>query len=163
MGLALWAYANIQPADGSFKFDGACEVHDAQTNQIRNDLIGFYAHPSYPAWADGIQPLQAYRFSHFENFHIGTYSYYTSFRNWLSELAENGLFDQPGDPFYEVLVFSGCEGVINSAISAKLLVDFVRFYAKAKAFPEAKYHILAYESMMRAFQIASVNGAVSFN
>lgn len=163
MGLALWAYANIQPADGSFKFDGPEEIHDVQTNQVRNDLVGFYTHPTYPAWSDGIQSFRAYRFSHLEKFHIGPYSYYSRFRNWLSALAENGHVDQPGDPFYEVLIFSDCEGVINSTISAKLHVDFVRFQAKAKAFPEAECHISAYESMMRAFQIASVKGAVSFN
>ena len=163
MGLALWAYTNIQPAEGSFKFEGYQEVHDAQTNQIQNDLVGFYAHPSYPAWADGIEPLQAYRFSHSENFHIRSYTYYSRFRDWLSSLAENGRFDQPGDSFYEVLIFSDCEGVINSTISAKLHVDFVRFHAKAKAFPKAEYHISTYESMMRAFQVASVNGAVSFH
>lgn len=163
MGLALWAYANIQPVDGSFKFEEYQEIHDAQTDQIRNDLIGFYVHPTYPAWAVGIEPLQAYRFSHNENFHIGPYSYYSSFRNWLSILAEIGHVSEPGDPFYEVLIFSDCEGVINSAISNKLFVDFVRFHAKAKASPKAEYYICAYESMMRAFQIASLNGAVSFN
>lgn len=163
MGLALRVYTNIQPVDGSFKFDGACEVHDAQTNQIRNDLVGFYVHPTYTAWGDGIRPFQAYRFSYTEIFHIGSYIYYSDFRNWLSTLAENGHVDQPGDPFYEVLIFSDCEGVINSTISAKLHVDFVRFYAKAKASPHAQCYILAYESMMRAFQIASINGAVSFH
>lgn len=162
MGLALRAYANIQPVAGLFKFEGCTEVHDATTGNLRDDLVGFYVHPVYPAWAEGIEPFVPYSYSYKESLHMGSYTWYGHFRNWLSELAENGDVDAPGDPFFELIVFSDCKGTINTTVSAKLYADFVRFHHKAKTDQQSMYYLRAYEDAMRAFQIASANGAVHF-
>lgn len=163
MGLGIWAFSHIQPVCGEFEFENEQEIRDRRTQKLLPHLIGFRIDPKYKDWAAGIEPGQAYSYLSQENFHIGSYSYIAPFRDWLSRLVENGLTDEPGDPFYELICFSDCQGTINAKISAKLHQDFVQFHAKAKTFSEAVYHILAYESFMRAFQIASLSGAVSFN
>lgn len=64
-------------------------------------------------------------------------------------------------PFYELISFSDCEGVIGPEISEKLYKDFVKFEDKAKE--EDEYFYRKYKDWMKAFKVASNMGAVSFH
>jgi hypothetical protein len=63
-------------------------------------------------------------------------------------------------PFYEIINFSDCEGVLGSEISKKLYQDFVAFEDNAKK--QDEYFYIKYKEFKEAFRIASQNGAVLY-
>lgn len=64
-------------------------------------------------------------------------------------------------PFYELINFSDCEGIIGTEISKKLYKDFVNFEEFAKK--ENEFFYKKYKDWMKAFKVASNNGVVSFH
>lgn len=66
-------------------------------------------------------------------------------------------------PFYELINFSDCEGLIGPDISAKLYQDFVNFDDKAKKFMVDSYFYSRYLNFKEAFRVASFGGLVSFH
>lgn len=66
-------------------------------------------------------------------------------------------------PFYELINFSDCEGLIGSEISAKLYQDFVNFEDKVKKINKDPYFYSKYKDFKKAFRVASNNGLVHFH
>jgi len=73
-------------------------------------------------------------------------------------------------PFYEILNFSDCEGIIGPEICKKLYEDFVNFDNKAKTYSKAnnQYYLNnnfydLYLKFKEAFKVTSDNGIVSFH
>jgi hypothetical protein len=64
-------------------------------------------------------------------------------------------------PFYELINFSDCEGIIGPEVSTKLYNDFVKFEVVAKN--EEEYFYRKYKDWMKAFKVASNKGVVSFH
>ena len=64
-------------------------------------------------------------------------------------------------PFYELIYFSDCEGVIGPNISKKLHQDFVDFHKKIKG--QDRMFIEKYKEWETAFKVASNNGLVKFS
>lgn len=132
--------------------------------------------------ADGLKP-GLYR-SHAElNFRAGSYSGYNAWREQLAELAgypaqpanfgdavrgrppkehSAGAWSATSGPFWELINFSDCEGVIGPRTSAKLAKDFADHQAKADAHPDEWFRDL-YAMWRRAFELASDAGAVDFH
>lgn len=122
------------------------------------------------------------------HFSAGGYSSYGQWRNELSKMAGydsanevwagfdkalrkiklHKLNNTEGKmpPFYELIWFSDCEGVICSSISKKLYKDFLDFDKKAKKYESIYVHYnsfyIQYENFKKAFKVASENGAVLF-
>ena len=63
-------------------------------------------------------------------------------------------------PFYELIYFSDCEGIIGPEISKKLHQDFVDFHKKIKG--QDRMFIEKYKEWETAFRVASDNGLVKF-
>lgn len=64
-------------------------------------------------------------------------------------------------PFYELINFSDCEGLIGPEVCKKLYEDFVLFEDKAKE--EDEYFYRKYCDWKEAFRVASYEGFVSFH
>jgi hypothetical protein len=118
-----------------------------------------------------------------DSFGAGSYSGYNYWRNKLSQLAgyddANSVWqDFNGNlrylklkkiegevikmkPFYELIYFSDCEGIIGPEISEKLYADFVDFDDKAKE--QDDYFYSLYCKFKEAFRVAAKGGLVSFN
>ena len=67
-------------------------------------------------------------------------------------------------PFYELISFSDCEGLIGTEVCKKLYEDFVLFDDKAKeTTTQDHYFYKKYLEWKEAFRVASDNGFVSFH
>lgn len=117
-------------------------------------------------------------------FRAGSYGGYSMFRSALAEafLGEparrsdaSGNFWETierheGKPFYELINFSDCEGVMAGPVGKKLYADFeqngsVFLDSVSEKYDEitiSRYASL-YEDWTRAFELASDNGLVSFH
>jgi hypothetical protein len=117
-----------------------------------------------------------------ESFHFraGSYSGYNSWRRALCE-AIHGVSDVEfwkdeenfiGQPFYELINFSDCEGQIGPKVAEKLYQDFAnpenekKFldYCKAKFETEylEEFYQANWEDFKKAFEIARLGGLVQW-
>jgi hypothetical protein len=130
------------------------------------------------------------------HFRAGSYSGYNAWRDLLAQLvygvsAEtiwNDSEGYAGKPFYELINFSDCEGVIGTVVCTRLYGDFVAHYEKAKdryeharqeremkieemkknypmivGMSHEHYFLDTYEEFMNAFETAARdNGALQF-
>ncbi len=170
MGLDIRAFSGLVLSDQAVIVDDEIvsrptgECAESNFRFLRN-FVFFYQTPVYDSWTEHLQCLQVYSYVNKFSFRAGSYSYYGAFRNWLEELVlEPGeLYTQPGDPFYELVIFSDCEGVIGPTISQKLHRDFVMYDLLARTHPQAYQFYHVYRDFTNAFLIASVGGAVEFS
>ena len=114
-------------------------------------------------------------------FRAGSYSGYNHWREKLAEIAgypsietdrfgsglkemrhDAGAREAGSGPFYELIWFSDCEGIIGPITSAKLARDFADFQAKADAV-EDDYWREKYGKWRQAFEMAAEEGAVDFH
>lgn len=102
-------------------------------------------------------------------FRAGSYSGYNRWREQLSMMAlgvmPTVVWNNPdefgGRPFYEIVHFSDCEGVIGPKTSAKLAKDFEDHLDKARSDLD-EYSFGKYEEWLKAFQTAADDGLVRF-
>jgi hypothetical protein len=180
MGLDATAYRRLifvaaMPDDRSTidweKHDGDIQVWD---------------HPDFPGRLGSLKP--GFYTCDFKNdaqdAFGGAYSFYNRWREWLAQIAgyptapytvwgvttqrhDAGAWRAGAGPFYELIWFSDCEGVIGTDICAKLAKDFAdkRDHAKsASALVEGGDRYFAiYEKWQRAFEFASDGGCVRFH
>jgi len=113
-----------------------------------------------------------YSFDSYGSFHLGSYGTYNSWRNLLSRIAlgvsASAVWNDRNrfcnSPFYELIDFSDCEGVIGSIASAKLSRDFTENRERIFAHHEAdEWFRGKYDSFATAFSVASDNGFVRFH
>lgn len=123
------------------------------------------------------------------SFSIGSYSFYNKWRNDLAIMA--GYMDaknvwndksfKPNNlrliklnkinnkeiiikPFYELIKFSDCEGLIGNIVCKKLYQDFVDFDDAAKIFGDRlPYFYDKYCNLKEVFRFASDDGLVYFH
>lgn len=127
-----------------------------------------------------------------DSFGAGSYSGYNNWRNQLAIMAgyecDKNVWNDPSfnpstgvrlkklkkingedvyvKPFYELIYFSDCEGLIGPDISAKLYQDFVDFEDKAKEFSNTRSYYnfyTLYSKFKEAFRVASDDGLVHFH
>ena len=163
MGLDITAFSGLALSDQAVVVDW--DIVSTQTGKwAEGNLTFFHQNPVYDSWGEQLQYHKAYSYFDKFSFRAGSYSGYSFFRNWLEDLAlEPGERIKVGDPFYELVIFSDCEGVIGPMISQKLHRDFVMYDHLARTHHQAYqvYHV--YRDFTNAFRIASVNGAVKFH
>jgi hypothetical protein len=128
--------------------------------------VHLYPAPGFEARFDG-QPAGYYRVEG-ELFHFWTpYSSYYRWRAWLSEQAQHqapaatwtSRAPCQGQPFYELVHFSDCEGTLGPATSKKLADDFQQ-WAEALASGDSSG---LYQRFQKAFALASRGGVVVFD
>lgn len=177
MGLDITAYRGLtkaQPGEG---------VHPRYAEEADDDNGWFrlYVESGFAGRADEIEDRAIYRAADRFDFPAGPYSGYSEWRDALAELAGYPTAPHPSSyrlgqsshaasvwadpkpgPFMELIHFSDCEGVIGTAVSAKLAKDFVAFQDKADAHPNAHFRA-KYALWRKAFEMASDRGAVRFH
>jgi len=126
--------------------------------------------------------------SEYGGFCAGGYSVYNNWREHLSIMAGYGSPDNVWEdfnsnlrymklkkietgvscmkPFYELINFSDCEGIIATTICKKLYNDFADFNGKAELYSidiKSGYFYEKYMEWTEAFRVASDGGVVSFH
>lgn len=174
MGLDVTAYSKIQKIDAVFDQDGA--PIDPQTRKPIDDAVQLRANDDFPERAADIEDGGIYSFGSLTHVAAGAYSYYNSWRDELAKLAgwPLGSYEKYGKqwpsyaasaweassgPFWELLLFSDCEGTIGTAACAKLAKDFAEYQAKADAHENELFR-RKYTEWRGAFDLAADGGAV---
>jgi hypothetical protein len=104
------------------------------------------------------------------DFSAGSYSSYSDFRKEISETFLNStparVWSSPqsyqGQPFYELVDFSDCEGVIGTEVCAKLHKDFVEGREKFKSEVDSSWSMGRYDNWTKALEIAKDDGIIVF-
>ena len=110
-------------------------------------------------------------------FRAGSYGGYNQFRGYLCEAIHGveceefwGNEDYEGTPFYELIDFSDCEGVIGVEESKKLHAEFMLHRGIFKKYVEEihgngddlEYFMEKYDDWTKAFSISAQKGALIF-
>lgn len=179
MGLDITAYSKLEFAKEFPNYDSAEEAFPWDGATVRF---------TYGAWAydgfDRIAPLAkpegdkvvVYVCKGEElKFRAGSYGGYSYWRNWLARVA-NGLDAQDvwntrnlqrtrDLPFYELIDFSDCEGVIGTDAAKELAIDFAAFQDKVDALTgeDNEYNQTKYAQWRKACELAADGGAINFH
>lgn len=163
MGLDITAYRQFTP------------VRTATARELSGDddtPEGQYVirHFTKLSRADGLDPTNAYTATEVMGLAAGSYHAYSAWRETLARIAgytsaEYVQENVSSGPFYELIDFSDCEGVIGWATSAKLARDFAGFQAIVDACkgPYAAQFQGKYAEWRKAFETAADAGAVVFH
>ena len=176
MGLDITAYERLelkaQDLDDEKAYDLVDELWDAGTQTITLHHSEDYIERSAPLVAPSAKGLiTVYVCSGEElDFRAGSYGGHNAFREWLCRLASipepRTQWAAPekyaGLPFFELVNFSDCEGVIGADAAAELAKDFAVYQAQANAANDEWFTPL-YAKWRRAFEIASKGGCVQFH
>jgi len=162
MGLDISYYKNIKEIDCVFdRYGGPIDP------QTREPLSGDYYQPicnSHFQRQDDVDSEKVYTYESGRSFRAGSYGGYNQWRSELESLVgyATKASDYDSGAFWELIVFSDCEGTIGAATSAKLAKDFAEFQQKADQHPDEWFRCL-YAEWRLAFETAQINGAVSFH
>lgn len=173
MGLDIIAAANLTRIENP-RFNEDDELVNEGGHIISTDLyLRLYPNSDFPAQADGMECGCYWIDPGFgKTMHIpaGSYSSYGRWRNELAKLAgwdsaEHAWRSEPSGPFYELIHFSDCEGIIGPNTSAKLRGDFGTHHKRAMVeLPDdfRGFYRHLYGEFLEAFRLASQGGAVQF-
>lgn len=134
-----------------------------------------YANPHFPGRAEGLKDGAIYEVGGGGDFRAGSYSGYNEWREELAKMAgypvtatdssrhlhSAGAWTADGGPFWELIHFSDCDGVIGPVVSAKLAKDFAEYQAKADEI--GGYFAEKYADWRKAFETAAQGGFVDFH
>lgn len=135
-----------------------------KTTEDDPDASHLWVNPSFKDRADGMEDGY-YKAEKRWSFRAGSYS---SYNHWRNQLAILGGFDSDhdawinheGGPFWEIIHFSDCEGIIGPKTSHKLAIDFEAYQWKANK--EGDLFRVIYNEFRKAFHNAQHSGAVLF-
>lgn len=176
MGLDITAYKKIKPLDCVFNKNGE------PINPKTKEAIENYWNPTnnnyFPERATDINFETVYSFESFLHIHAGSYGGYNNWREQLAEMAgwpaveierygakvksfQAATHEAKDGDFFELIMFSDCEGTLGTKTCQKLLKDFEKFQEKANQI--GGYFLEKYNQWRKAFEHASENGAISFH
>ena len=176
MGLDITAWRGLTRIDPTNRRD---ETMPAPCGEI-------VINRDFPDHAEGIEQGW-YTAREAFSFRAGSYGGYNDWREWLAKLAgypayepqpdETGLTHpkpehlhtvgawrdpMPFKPFWWLINFSDCEGVIGPVVSKILARDFAAFQPQVDAVDHEYYRYL-YGEWRHAFELAADHGAVEFH
>lgn len=157
MGLDISVYTNLE------------FVTSDRERDPEHEMIHIYVNQDFPHHADNLKE-GIYNGECSMGFRAGSYSGYGDFREELARLVGvtckdvwNGGDGADDTPFFHLINFSDCEGVIGPDTSKKLAKEFHEHYENAKE-KMGRYDLESYQNWMKAFDLASENnGAVCFH
>ena len=176
MGLNITAYSKIKKLDVTFNKDGEAINPATQEPLDYDDYIRAFINPHFPSRAADIDDSVAYSFEKSRSFRAGSYSGYNDWREHLAKMVgypsvdaetdprhahSNGACESTEGPFWELIFFSDCEGVIGTAISTKLAKDFADHDKNAAEIGGLFYEL--YGNWKKAFELAADGGMVYFH
>jgi len=171
MSLQICAYSKLKKAE-----DQRVENYEPLSTEGECFVVG--GNPDFPGRCDEFSEgmVVCIEGETYNEFNVG-YGFYNNIRNQIAELSgypltphkmygqvwesyAAGAWKADCGPFWELINFSDCDGVIGTSVSKKLADDFKEYQEKAdklgKEFSE-------YYSMLRkSFELASDNGLVDF-
>lgn len=108
------------------------------------------AYSGYNRWREDLAKLAGWPLTEYEGY-----------GGMKSKCHAAGAWEATEGPFWELIQFSDCEGMIGTAICQKLAKDFSDWQEKADAI-EDEYWRQGYAAMRKAFEIGSDGGLVRF-
>lgn len=173
MGLDITAYKGATLVE---VFPDTSNVYDVFEDKYPWDGDGqFDLIPHFREYADRISPQVfggVYQWEDSFGFRAGSYSGYNRWRNQLS-LAMLGVSAETvwsneehykHQPFYHLINFSDCEGVIGTDLCKRLAKDFADYQSKAdQVEDEDGWFRLKYADWRKAFEMASDSGYLKFH
>lgn len=156
MGLDITAYSNLNKELQRENMD----VDEA----YEHNWTYFYIHNDQDCYQHiDVDDSYFYSYEYCENMRAGSYGGYNSWRSTLRQLSSQLPIDNNGYyPFYELINYSDCEGVIGTMCSTKLAKDFNDYEEQACLYLEG-YNLSKYYEWKKMFELASNNGAVKFH
>lgn len=170
MGLDISAYRQLKAAPDA-KMEDGCPVDWQHIVHLRTD----YTEKHFPGRSEGLAP-GVYSFAERHDFRGGSYSGYGMWRDELAKFAgypqaeesefgrthSAGAWAADGGPFWELIHFFDCDGVIGPVVAAKLAKDFAEHQERANSFGD-DYWRQKYSAWRVAFEMAADSGAVEFH
>jgi hypothetical protein len=177
MGLDITAYRKITKMDAVF--DASGDPIDPNTREPIEYAMQAYINSDFPGRADEIEDRAVYSAEDSFGFRAGSYGGYNHWRDMLAKIAGYPLgqclkygkmYDSyctacwagKQGPFSELINFSDAEGVIGTAIAAKLAKDFAEFQDTVDKVDD-DYFRSSYAEWRKAFEMAADGGAVRFH
>jgi hypothetical protein len=167
MGLDVTWYRDAKLApEAELDSDGYPVDWDAFVKLTKN--------PDFPGRCDDVAE-GVYSYGDSGGFRAGAYSGYNDWREELAAMAgysrvagesprhahSNGAWQANGGPFWELINFTDCDGVIGTAVSAKLARDFADWQDRL---PEGDTLFAErYAQWRNAFEQAQHGGFVDFH
>lgn len=161
MGLDITVYRNLTPAPDAEVDDDGYPVEWDSHLLITQSLIDMQekTFPGRLQLAAGI-----YHAEETDGFRAGSYIGYSLWRNWLATVA--GFPDAqtfwhtatPAAPFYELINFTDCEGLLGAQACGRLAVDFDAITPDGD-----DWQLALYAKWKNAVTMAAQNGAIEFH
>jgi hypothetical protein len=165
MGLDITAYRHIRAAPRA--------AVDSEGYPVKWEKYGrlFPNDAAFAGREAGLKlaPKAVFAWAEELRFRAGSYSGYGEWRDELARLAgyepvdglthpyARGAWDAANGPFWELINFADCEGVIGPVVAAKLVDDFDRYAERAAEHKEGWFRDL-YKTWRDAFAMAADGG-----
>jgi hypothetical protein len=174
MGLDVTAYSKVEFLEA---MDAEAWEEKYWMNEKDMPFRTAIAHHWESCYADRAAPIiegGVYRINGDEvDVHGGSYTGYNEWRDWLSRtmlgVPARAVWENEeiykGRPFYELINFSDCEGIIGSVVAAKLAADFETHQAPAEHYGQRDdgWYAKKYREWRKAFTLAADGGFVMFH
>jgi hypothetical protein len=171
MGLDITAYSKLEYLETmeteawEGKYRWPKERGESSLTIIAHHWEPVYADRAAPIIEGGVYKVNGEAY----NFRAGSYSGYNEWRGDLSQLMLGvsartvwGREEEFKDkPFYELINFSDCEGIIGPVVARKLAADFAAHQTKTDAYYD--WWRRKYADWRKAFELAADGGLVEFH
>jgi hypothetical protein len=165
MGLDITAYKNVEFIEELADVE---EYENKYDWQAKFDFVS--RHQDFPDRLPPIRIQAVYKYEDNFGFRAGSYSGYNLWREQLSlmalgvmpEIVWKNASRYAGQPFFELIHFSDCEGTMGTDVCKKLLKDFQVFQARANQ-NDDPWFIEKYNDWLKAFEFAADNGYIDFH
>lgn len=161
MGLDITVYRNLTPAPNAEVDEDGFPVEWGSHFMIRQGLLDMQER-GFPGRAQLVAGI--YRADETDGFWAGSYGGYNLWRSWLAGVAGFLSADHfwhsatPAAPFYELINFSDCEGILGAEACANLAADFASHKPDGDT-----WQLALYEKWKAACEMAAQGGAIEFH
>lgn len=146
MGLDIVAYTYLTPASGTGE-----------------DFLTFEPDPDFPNRADEFRTDQFYDYKSETWFSMGSYTAYGQFRTELAEklakIPEGEYYEGRKGPFWQMINFSDCDGVLGTESCQRLMADFQEYASRKHLITDQD----RYNKMQQAVTLGAQGGCVVFS
>lgn len=162
MGLDITAYSQLKDTGRPFDWD-----KDEGNAYIPHN------HPDFAERCTEFTPWNSLEYEDELRTCIGAYSYYGAWREKLAKLAgyppvtgrlfphSEGAWASTEGPFWELIDFTDCDGVLGTTVCQKLAKDFAAYEESARLLGDEDF-LYTYLQFKAAVEFASDGGAVVF-
>lgn len=175
MGLGITGYSWLELIDMCDQEEYDLKYVTGPDHGTFHAYEGYVSRADFPARIEGanLKPDGVYRYAERYSFEAGAYSTYNRWRSWLSMsfigATPREIWTSPTDayrtqPFYELVNFSDCEGLIAGPTATKLFEDFTKYAEMVRTMPASKeWFYERYTDFWSALAFAANDGVVSFH